>query len=82
MVVDVSERKGVLRGMGRVGMRREERPGANRKQDVLIESNVAADDRGRAWRDGEGRCQQQGSGDPASGSRRDHGANLVGQRDE
>lgn len=78
---DVSEREGVFCRLWSVGMRREKRPGASRNQDVLVEADITADDCGSARRDGKGRCQQQGGGDPASttasGSGRYHGANLA-----
>lgn len=80
VMIDVSESKGVFCRLWSVGMRREKRPGASRKQDVLIEADITADDCGRAW-NGKGRCQQQRGGDPASrtasGSGRYHGANLA-----
>jgi hypothetical protein len=62
-------------------VRREKRPRARRNQDVLIEADITADERGRARRDGKGRGQEQRGGDPASsaasGSGRYHGANLA-----
>jgi hypothetical protein len=44
MVEDVSESEGVFGRMRSVGMRRENGAGARREQDVLIETNITADD--------------------------------------